>query len=450
MYIRIYFVFMICTLCSCKKYLDEKSNDNLIVPSTIRDFQALLDDEASMNMQRTPSFAESSADDYYLPEEIYNQLKLEDRNAYIWSNYNYNFPNDWSVTYAPVFNSNYVLDQLTKIQRTSGNELQWDQVKGSALFFRAYYFMNLLWTFSKAYDEQTSGTDLGIALRLGSDFNVPSSRATVKECYNKVLTDAKEAVSLLPNTPQHVMRPSKAAAYGLLARTYLSMRMYESALIYSNLYLSIKSELLDYNNASQVSINSSIPFQPYNIEIAFFATLSTSHTNILPLAARIDRSLYDSYQENDIRKSCFFANNAGWQFKGSYAADPFELFSGIATNEMFLVRAECYARMGNKDAALQDLNALLVKRWRSGTFAPVTAVSNEEALNIILAERRKELLMHGLRWIDIKRLNKEGLNIVPSRILKGQAYSLAVDDNRYALPLPADIIRLTGMPQNPN
>jgi hypothetical protein len=91
----------------------------------------------------------------------------------------------------------------------------------------------------------------------------------------------------------------------------------------------------------------------------------------------------------------------------------------------------------------------LIKRWKTGTFIPVTAASNTEALDIILLERRKELLMRGLRWIDIKRLNKEGRNILPKRIINGQSFSLSVNENRYALPLPDDIISITGMPQNP-
>ena len=34
---------------SCKKYLDKKSNNSLVVPSTLEDAQALLDDANHMN-----------------------------------------------------------------------------------------------------------------------------------------------------------------------------------------------------------------------------------------------------------------------------------------------------------------------------------------------------------------------------------------------------------------
>ena len=82
-------------------------------------------------------------------------------------------------------------------------------------------------------------------------------------------------------------------------------------------------------------------------------------------------------------------------------------------------------------------------------FNPYTASSAQSALALILTERRKELIFRNLRWMDIKRLNKEGANIWLKRIVAGQTYTLPANDNRFALALPSDIISMTGMPQNP-
>jgi hypothetical protein len=76
-------------------------------------------------------------------------------------------------------------------------------------------------------------------------------------------------------------------------------------------------------------------------------------------------------------------------------------------------------------------------------------VDATEALNIILIERRKELLMRGLRWMDIKRLNKEDAGIVMKRTINGQTYTLLPNDLRYSFPIPEDVISLSGMQQNP-
>ena len=111
--------------------------------------------------------------------------------------------------------------------------------------------------------------------------------------------------------------------------------------------------------------------------------------------------------------------------------------------------AECKVRMNKIQEGIGYLNALLVKRWKTGTFVPITANSQVEALDIVLKERRKELLIRGLRWPDLKRYNRDGANITLMRTVKGQTYSLPPNDPRYAIAIPEDIITLSGMPQNP-
>jgi hypothetical protein len=51
--------------------------------------------------------------------------------------------------------------------------------------------------------------------------------------------------------------------------------------------------------------------------------------------------------------------------------------------------------------------------------------------------------------MDIKRLNKEGRNIIVKRKIGSDRIELLPNDNRYAWPIPPDIIELSGMKQNP-
>jgi tetratricopeptide (TPR) repeat protein len=437
------------SLFSCKKYLDKKSNSALVTPSTIEDLQSLLDDADYMNYNTTSNYVLASDDDYFATSTILNALTDNDRNAYKWQRFDYFISNDWSAAYLPVYNANLCLEQLEKIQKTGANWDKWNNIKGSALFLRAYYFLNLAWAYSKAYDDNTSSNDLGIALRLTSDFNVSSTRAKVSETYDRIIEDAKNSLEFLPDNPQHVMRPSKAAAYGLLARTYLSMSKYDSALKYSNLCLSINNTLFDFK--TDINPTAALPFLQFNKETLFYTEANGNFLSInLITRATVDTTLVASYQGNDIRKTAYFKTSrfyaGGKLFKGSYTGQ-FKYFSGIATDEMYLIRAECYARTGNKDAAMTDLNYLMSKRY-DATFVPLTAADATDALSKILIERRKELLMRGLRWMDIKRLNKEGANITLKRLVDGQTYSLLPNADFYALPLPKDIIDQTGMPQN--
>jgi hypothetical protein len=440
---------IICCLAfySCKKYLDAKPDKSLQIPSSVADLQALLDYGNYMNGQNGVSFGESSADNFYLLDNVYDQFDQQNRDTYTWSNKNYsNYPNDWAYLYNIVNVANVVLDNIITIKPDANSQVAWNNAKGCALFFRAYSFLQGAFIFCNAYDENTSARDYGMALRLTSNFNTPSVRSSLKETYNRIIEDLKDAIDLLPDLPVHPLRPSKVSDYALLARTYLSIRLYDSCLKYANLSLQIKNDLIDYNT---LSATGSYAFARYNIEDEFDNVITQpNYYASSRYYALIDSSLYESYNDNDLRKILFFKVQAvGYSFKGSYARS--SPYIGIASDEVYLMRAECYARTGNKDAALNDLNTLMITRWVAGTFVPFNAATPQDALGLILTERRKELLFRNLRWMDIKRLNKEGANIMLTRIIGSQTYTLLPNDNRYALSLPADIVRLTGMPQNP-
>jgi hypothetical protein len=45
----IFFLIACMALLSCKKFLDKKSNQKLVIPSTVQDLQGLLDNYARVN-----------------------------------------------------------------------------------------------------------------------------------------------------------------------------------------------------------------------------------------------------------------------------------------------------------------------------------------------------------------------------------------------------------------
>ncbi|MFT4093433.1 MAG: RagB/SusD family nutrient uptake outer membrane protein [Niabella sp.] len=440
-------IIIILLMAGCKKYLQKTSSTSIVTPQSLSDLQALLDDGDNMNTLVTPSLGEAAADDYFQTLATYNARPDYLKQSYTWQPFEYIAPNDWSKAYSAIYVSNFCLDQLSVIGKGT-NTNEWNNVKGSAYFFRAYYFLNLLWIYGKAYDEETSDADPGIALRTQSDFNIPSSRASVQESFSQILNDIRQSILYLPDLPIHPMRPSKCAAYALMARTYLSLRNYDSVYKYANLSLNLKNTLLDYNDAT-VSASANVPFQPFNNEIVFFTSMY-QNPNISTSLALIDTTLYASYNDNDLRKNVFFrANGTYMRFKGSYASHSSRLFSGIAVDEVLLMRAECLARFNQIDSAMSDLNLLLQKRWnKSQNYTPLSTSSVNETLQLILNERRKELVMRGLRWPDIKRLNKEGYNLTLKRLIGDEIFQLIPNSNMYALPLPKDIIEQSEMKQN--
>jgi hypothetical protein len=223
------------------------------------------------------------------------------------------------------------------------------------------------------------------------------------------------------------------------------MRKYPEAGLYADSCLQLYHTLLDYNT---LNASASYPISQFNAEVIMEGMIPVPR-QLNNSRGKIDSLLFQSYADNDLRKAIFFKNNNNgtYGFRGCYEGGG-NLFDGIATDEVLLIRAEASARLGDITAALNDLNLLLKNRYKTNSFNPLTANDAEGALTLILSERRKELLMRGIRWMDIKRLNKEGSDIVLKRILNGVTYLLPPNDLRYALPIPEDIITLTGMTQN--
>lgn len=433
---------------SCKKYLDAKSDKLLSTPETIADLQALLDDQA---LNRALRGLNEGADEYYATTPDLLRFDDIEQQGYIWDKQaNGIFGSyDWNSQYKNVFTVNTVLDNLQKIPAT-GQEEKWNNVKGSALFWRAHYFYQLAQIYAKQYDKATAATDAGIALRVTSDFNKPTVRASVQETYDRIVQDINEAIPLLPKSPKNSERPGRPAAFALLARINMIMGNFSAAKINCDSCLNLYNTLLDYNTIPNLSAETS-PFPRMNAEVIF--DLVDGVSNILNgySIAKIDSTLYQSFADNDLRKIGFFKDNGDgtYRFKGNYTGEIYYLFNGIATDEMYLMRAECNARLGNTETAMQDLNTLLKKRY-DPSFVELTASTPEAALLVILSERKKELIYRGLRWVDLRRLNKEPqFQVTLKREFNGIVYTLLPNDLKYVYLIPQDVIRMSGIAQNP-
>lgn len=444
----------VCCICmgSCQKYLDAKQNKRLATPSSIEDLQALLDYNSFMNVAGSEA-SEIAADNYYIPDVLYSSLPSDlYKDAYLWKG-NIFTPGtqDWSNLYNTAYYGNVVLDNIGAISRTATNGPAWDNCKGGGYFFRAKSFYEIAQIWTVGFDSTTADTDLGIPLRLVSDFNGVSTRSSLRQTYMQIIADLKEAAALLPVSAVHPYRPSRPAAYALLARTYLTVRNYAQAKIYADSSLQLRSGLLDYNN---VPATPTYPFSTFtyanNPEDIMHTVCNQNFYNLLNTYNRVDSTLFRSYDANDLRRSLYFTvlADGSVNYRGSYRGSSLR-YNGVAVDEVYLVRAECLARQGSTAAAMNDLNTLMQKRWKASAWIPFTASSAADALNKILTERRKELLYRMLRFTDIKRYNKEGAGINLKRVLAGQTYTLPANDPRFALSIPMDAVQLGGVQQNP-
>ncbi len=436
---------------ACKKWLDQKPDQKMVIITTLSDEQSLLDYYSFVN--KGFAIGEAASDNFYVTDADYAIVPDYEKNLYKW-NPDHVFAingsaNAWSRHYDNVYRANTVLFNLEKITRTPNDGSDFNNVRGQAFFLRAKSFLAIAAIWSLAYDPATANTDLGIPLRLDPDFNAPTTRSTNEQTYQQIVGDLKQAVALLPASQVSVTRPSQGAACALLARTYLFMRQYDSCYRYASLALAMKSNLIDFNTLSTGSTYpfASIPFTT-NPEIIYYDNVAAPSL-LSSSKAKVDTALFQSYSTGDLRKTVFFKanSNGSYFFRGSYLGSG--LFDGIATSELFLMHAECAARSGDITTAMNDLNTLLYKRWKTGLFVPFTASTPAQGLALVLTERRKELIFRDMRWMDIKRFNKEGAAITPQRILSGSSYTLSPNDLRYAMAIPEDIIALSGIAPNP-
>lgn len=444
------------TACQKSEFLDAKPDQSLTVPATLADYEALLNNDIIMNgassIGLTPQFGEMAADNYYVSDANYaSRFKPLYQNIYRWSPGLYAADDiiyDWDYPYRAIFYANVVLDGLNKLDKASYPEADFNKAWGAALFYRAHLFYWLAQTFAPAYSPATASTDWGIPLRLTPSVSENIQRARLDQTYQKIISDLHTAKSLLPEKPIVKTSPSVVAVYGLLARIYQTMQQYDSAGIYAGRCIQLSPALLDYNS---LSATSTFSLPRFNTEVLFACNGANGEENPLrPGRNQVDTVLYTSYASNDLRKTMYFKLSGGaLTFTGSYDGSS-NLFTGITSNEMYFIRAECAARTGDTATALKDINAVLEKRWKSGTFIRVTAATNAGALNKVLEERRKELCFRGLRWTDIRRLNNEGRNITITRKITGQTFVLPPNDNRYTFPIPPAVINFNpDMPQNP-
>lgn len=451
---KLTYTWGICTLLlctsSCKKQLEQAVSSTISGIDSLAVCEHLLNNYALFGEQ--PLCNELSADNYYLRETGWSQLSGLEKNIYRWkADLLEGGPlRDYKWPYEQILCANVILKALRSIPYDSAQRQRCSLVEGSAYFFRGLAFYNLLQLFARPYNRSTAETDTGIVLRLTPEFT-DLHRSTMEESYHQVIDDLLKARELLPPLPDPNNRhiASGTACLALLARTYLSMRDYEKAASYAAACLQQYKPLLNYNEC-----NTTQPFTDSNPEVIFQAFLSSENTRVLVgrgwSYTLVDSAFYQSYQPNDLRQKFFYKLSEGKPVLNfSYTANAV-CFAGIATDEVYLILAECRARQGRFAEALQTLNLLLACRYKPGNGQTVQLDSFDGLLDTILAERRKELAFRSLRWTDLRRFNKERPgNPRIERWIDGRHYYLSPNDLRYTFPIPDDALKGSGIVQNP-
>lgn len=360
----------------------------------------------------------------------------------------------WADHYQRISLYNTLLLGIDGVQ--GGTMSQKNSLKAEALLGRAYSYFYLVNEYAKPYDAATAATDLAVPFVTSDNVSQKAPpRATTAEIYQHIIDDINTAIPNLPDDNSNArFRGSKAAGYSVLARVYLYRREYSDALRYAELALAnTRATMIDYTTPASFPTTTNVVSHPDAIYGKGYAAAG------IPLTP----DLKGSFAANDARRTIFYTNWAS-TVRGAtafYAAAVNQIFqltnSGTTVQEMHLIAAECAARSNNADAVANALNHLNQVRRNRYTGTPVasrdfTSTSQDVVFTEVLAERRRELPFHSLRWFDMRRFDMEN-KMPPVTRTNAQGTGIATlqpHSPRYTLQVPIQVTAFNpDMPQNP-
>lgn len=346
----------------------------------------------------------------------------------------------WDTSYHQIYASNAVFEGVEKSVNLLDTER--NQLKGEALFVRALIHFYLANVFG----------DVPYITTTNYELNKKVTRIEVSEVYKRIKIDLEKAIQLLSEDyliPNRT-RPNKYAACALLARVNLYAGDWEEALdetstVINNTQLYVEEGLsMMFLKESTSTIWQIDP--GYNGGNALESFTYTFTSTPPPLVALTD-DLIQAFSNNDQRKihwtKAITDGVSTWYhpFKYKYYSGTSAEYSVIfRLSELYLIRAESKAYLGNLSGAKDDLNTI---RNRAG-LANTTATTQDEILDAILKERRLELFTEfGHRFFDLKRFHK--IQSVLSETKPGW------DTNDVLFPIPEAELNLNPnlQPQNP-
>lgn len=346
-----------------------------------------------------------------------NALSPKYRNAYSWADDVYLPDTDvpeWETFYLRNYTYNVIINEV--MDATGGTEEEKRALLAEARANRALLHFMVLNFFSKPYDQSSASTDLGIPIITVPDADaLGNTRNSVQEVYDFIISELKAAIPDLNEQTISRLRLARAAGKYILGQVYLFMGNYEDALplledaktLTQNSLVPIG--LYDYNvKMSQWKISPIFPpFLPFALddeEGIFQQRLS------MPFAGQVFLNPeYESlYGTGDIRFANLFANSAftfsGFKFYPYRTrVAPSQVNYGPSMPNLYLMLAECKARLGDLSGAEADIETFRSNRMPSAN-ADVVVSSQDDLIRFIIDERFREYACTGLVWFDIRRL----------------------------------------------
>lgn len=451
------------SLVACSDFVDIKTQGG-IVPDKIENFRYLLNNtDQWVNGSALPDIM---SDDIYIKDgglQYNSAVNGGDyyawfANAYTWSSQIYpvsgynNKDDGWNNMYNTTVYANVVINEISNC--TNGTRTEKNALVAEAKVHRADAYFMLVNQYAKQYNEASASTDLGVPLVLTQNVEQKMTRASVQAVYDQIIRDLTDAIPDLPDTQEYTTLPTKASAYGELARAYLLMGKYKEAADNAELALQQNSTVLDLNDAGNDYVQ--LINSP---EVLLYKKPTQSNGTWGCTMLHLSDEILDLLGEKDLRYQKWTASVA--ENASSFAADGGRLFYqdirvsgrniGPSVPEMMLIKAEYYARDNQPAEAMKQVNDLRKYRIAPEDYADLTAENGDEALKHVIDERHREFFCKNLRWYDLRRLGNDSRFVKTiTRQWGGETFTLEPNGNRYVFPIPAyQIVLNPELVQNP-
>jgi len=412
---------------------------------------------------------------YFVPDLVSDNVYLSTRTrSYYRALGRFNATSDhtrserqWEQIYRVIVNSNFIIQNGISMKIPEEDEKR--AMVGEAYAVRALAHFDLCRMYAQPYNYTDDASHLGIPLVLESSINVDEltypSRSSVKEVYDAIVEDLKQAVKRLPKTVAGESSSFKGritlnTAKALLSRVYLYMEKWTEA-------EKMATEVIDSNQYSLLSTSNFVDeYSEANNSESIFEIVNTftDNSGSSSVAYYYNQdgygdglpswNLYNIYSKTDVRRNFMKIGDrsGGGGEKDVPLVTKFKKMGGnfeqdvivIRLAEVYLNRAEARAHLGKHDEAISDLAKIAD---RSDPSVQINSnLSGQDLVERILLERRKELAFEGHRLFDLTRNKKDFVKYYTG----GDSTVVEYPNERTILPIPeSELNKNDNLTQNP-
>jgi hypothetical protein len=373
---------------------------------------------------------------YKTEDDLINSFRYKDRSAEK-SNINY----FWEMSYKIIYGANVAISMAD----LKGDDPFTNQLKGESYFLRAFATHNLVRFFAKPYSIENK-SEPGVIIRESKSDNMPKARATLEDTYEYIISSLKMAASVMSeempserNNDNHRFA-SIYSVWSMLSRVYLYKGELDSCIYYSDLVINSESFMLEsaesfpgYFASAKNPESESIWLIPYNLiddqlngsvaSMIFngnncWAEEGASASILEDMGygtAMMDIDQRWKYIVTDVAVvkngvNMFYIS----KFSGQDGSPTLSSPVMFRLAEIYLNRAEAYAKKVDVASAVADLNTLLENRLTVPEGENIddylydeASITSGEILDVVLKERRIELAFEGHRIFDLLRNGKD-------------------------------------------